>query len=280
MYLVQAGEDAILIDCGLNYKTLSSRLGTATNRDATLSSRLGTATNGDATLLSRLSGILLTHSHDDHTQGLKVFLKHHPEVPIFANAMTAETVIHDCQLDEESFVCFENGQPFELGPFSVKAFSIPHDTSDPVGYLISVPRPASGEQPSEATQPKAAGNSLTYFHATDVGTPLDSIGVQLAEADLATLESNHDPVMLHNSGRPPSVIQRIYGPRGHLANDQAANLVRRFASPRLKKLALAHLSGACNTPHLAETEMRAALREMNRTDIVLKVFAQDEIVEL
>ena len=254
--VVQSGDVALLIDCGLNYKTLSSRL--------------GEVAKGDATFLSRVSGILLTHSHDDHTQGLKVFLKHHPEVPIFANAMTAETVIHDCGLDEESFVCFENGQPFELGPFSVKAFSIPHDTSDPVGYLISVPRCVS----------PAAGNSLTYFHATDVGTPLDSIGVQLAAADWATLESNHDPVMLHNSGRPPSVIQRIYGPRGHLANDQAADLVRRFASPRLKKLALAHLSGACNTPHLAETEMRAALQAMNRTDIALKVFAQDEIVEL
>ena len=245
--VVQAGDAAILIDCGLSYKTLAARL-------------------GDATLLSRLSGILLTHSHVDHTQGLKVFLKHHPEVPLYANAMTAETVILDCGLDEEAFVCFENGQPFELGPFSVKAFSIPHDTSDPVGYLI--------------TSHLSPSHPLTYFHATDVGTPLDSIGVQLAEADLATLESNHDPVMLHNSGRPPAVIQRIYGPRGHLANDQAAHLVRRFASPRLKKLALAHLSDACNTPHLAESEMRAALREMNRADVDLKVFAQDAVVVL
>lgn len=247
-YLVQAGDDAVLIDCGLNYKTLASRFGAGTPSSPSRD-------------LATIRGILLTHSHVDHVQGLKVFLKHHPDVPVFANAMTAETVSHDCQLDEESFVCFENGQPFDLGTFAIKAFSIPHDTSDPVGYLIT-------------------SRSLTYFHATDVGTPLDSIGVQLAEADLATLESNHDPVMLHNSGRPPAVIQRIYGPRGHLANDQAADLVRRFASPRLTKLALAHLSGACNTPHLAEEEMRAALREMNRTDIDLKVFLQDEVIEL
>jgi len=125
---------------------------------------------------------------------------------------------------------------------------------------------------------QAAGE--TYFHGTDIGMPLDSIGVKLAEADVATLESNHDPVMLRTSGRAPSLIQRIAGPRGHLANDQACELVRRFASPKLKRLGLAHLSGDCNAPHVAECAMRAMLDGMRRTDVVLKVLMQDEVVEL
>lgn len=238
--LVEADGAALLVDCGVPYRTLKARVGG---------------------FLPPLAGILLTHSHTDHTQGLCAFLKRHPEVPIYANALTAEAVAHESRLPDEAFVCFENGQDFDLGAFSVHPFSIPHDTNDPVGYLV-----------------RAAGE--TYFHGTDIGTPLDSIGVKLREADFATLESNHDPVMLRTSGRPPSLIQRIAGPRGHLSNDQAAELVVRFAAPRLKRLALAHLSQDCNAPHLAEAAMRRALAEISRADVAVKVFCQNETVEL
>jgi len=242
--LVETDGAALLVDCGVLYKTLKTRVGG---------------------LLPPLSGILLTHSHGDHTQGLAVFLKHHPDVPVYANALTAEAVAHECGLPDEAFVCFENGQDFDVGAFSVHPFSIPHDTNDPVGYLVRT---------------TTAGTSETYFHGTDIGTPLDSIGLQLREADYATLESNHDPVMLRTSGRAPSLIQRIAGPRGHLSNDQSCELVRRFASPRLKRLGLAHLSRDCNAPHLAEAAMRRTLAEMGRADVALKVFSQDATVEL
>ena len=204
--------------------------------------------------------VLVTHSHDDHVKGLKCLLKRR-DVPVYANLMTAEAVASACGIPESAFVCFENGQPFDAGGFEVSAFSIPHDTSDPVGFLV-----------------RAGG--VTYFHGTDIGTPLDSIGVKLAEADVATLESNHDLVMLRTSGRPPSLIQRIAGPRGHLSNDQSCDLVRRFASPRLKRLALAHLSRDCNAPHLAEGAMRETLRGMGREDVELKILCQDEAVEI
>lgn len=238
-YVVEFGGDKLLVDCGLNYKTLCARLESAE--------------------LSRdFLGVLLTHSHVDHTQGLKLFHKHHPELLLFANAMTAETIAHELGVDEDAFATFENGQVFDLPPFKVHPFSIPHDTSDPVGYLVK------GDE--------------VYFHGTDIGTPLDSIGVKLAQADVATLESNHDPQLLFGSGRPPSVIQRIYGPRGHLSNDQSADLVRRFAAPKLKRLALAHLSSACNAPHIAERVMKETLVDMGRADIDLKVLTADDVI--
>ena len=234
-YLVERDGEAVLIDCGVCYKKLKS---------------------------VEFSAVLVTHSHDDHASGLKTLLSRR-DIPVFANAMTAEAIVHECGVREDAFVCFENGQSFEIGPFCISPFSIPHDTSDPVGFLIR--DQATGE---------------TYFHGTDIGTPLDSIGVKLAEADIATLESNHDSVMLATSGRHPSLIRRIAGPRGHLSNDQACELVRRFASPRLRKLALAHLSRDCNVPRLAEEAMKATLLEMDRADVELKVFGQDETVVL
>lgn len=239
-YVVETDGGALLVDCGLNYKTLSSRMPEYIGEEVPL------------------QGVLLTHSHTDHTQGLRLLIKHHPDLPLFANAMTAETIACECGVDENAFVTFENGQVFEAGPFKVHPFSIPHDTSDPVGYLVK------GDE--------------VYFHGTDIGTPLDSVGIKLAQADVATLESNHDPQLLFGSGRPPSVIQRIYGSRGHLSNDQAAELVRKFATPRLKRLALAHLSGACNAPHIAERTMRETLASIRRDDIMLTILSSDEVL--
>jgi len=231
-YLVGNGEVSLLIDDGLSYRELKNRAGDE---------------------LDRVIAVLVTHSHTDHVSGLATLLNRRPDLTVYANTMTADSVVALTKTPEGSFVCFENGQDFEVGPFVVHPFSIPHDTADPVGYLVR------GDE--------------TYFHGTDIGTPLDSIGLQLAEADIATLESNHDREMLRNSGRPPSIIQRIAGPRGHLSNIEAADLVRKFASPRLHSLRLAHLSQDCNLPYLAEREMRAVLDEIGRSDISLEVLS-------
>ena len=198
-YLVEQDGEALLIDCGLCFKTLKARA-----EGLFASAGLNKP---------HLCGVLLTHSHSDHTSGLRPLLSRH-DVAIYANVMTAEAAAAQERIDDMAFACFENGQPFSVGPFEVSAFSVPHDTSDPVGYIVK--------------------GAATYFHGTDIGVPLDSVGLKLAEAEVATLESNHDPVMLRTSGRPPSLIQRIAGPRGHLSNDDSADLVCRFASPRLR----------------------------------------------
>ena len=240
-YCVESGGCVLLIDCGLSCRELLKR-----SRVAGID-------------LGAVVAAVFTHSHDDHVKGVAKFHDCFPKAGLFANAMTADTIAAATGVGE--FSIFENGQDFEVGPFVVKPFAIPHDTSDPVGFLVT-----DGES--------------RYFHATDIGTPLESIGVNLSEADIATLESNHDSVLLRRSGRPPALIQRIAGPRGHLSNDQACDLVRRFASPRLRTLALAHLSRDCNEPHVAEGAMRTALCEIGRTDIELRILRQDEIVEI
>jgi phosphoribosyl 1,2-cyclic phosphodiesterase len=230
-YAVIAGGEVVLIDCGLSCKQLCLRC------DA-----LGVD-------LSLVSAVMITHDHSDHIGGLRVFLGKY-NVPVYANLMTAEKIAHDTGIEEMSFVCFENGQSFELGCMKVTPFSTPHDAVDSVGYLI-----------------EAEGR--VYFHGTDIGTPLDSVGKYLSCADVATLESNHDLIMLSQSTRQPSLKRRIAGPRGHLSNDEAASLVLRHATARLKKIFLAHLSGECNCPHIAKETMEQALTKIGRQDIEL-----------
>lgn len=239
-YCVCSESLVLLVDCGLCLKSLRQRLA-----EAGLSP-------------DRICAVVITHSHDDHVKGLPLFHKNYPSIPLFANLMTAETIAWKYKMDEFAFTPFEDGQAFGIGPFEVEPFSIPHDTSDPVGYLVQ----ADGK---------------TYFHGTDIGTPLDSIGRHFAKADVATLESNHDAVMLRTSSRPEELKKRIWGPRGHLSNDQACELVRKFASPRLKKLSLAHLSEECNVPHLAECAMRETLVALHRQDVELEILSQNAI---
>ena len=237
-YLVTTDDAALLVDCGLSGREFHKRIAEALGADG-------------ARVLESLAGVLITHDHTDHIGGLKAFLKRY-DVPVFANFLTAEATAAATGLALDVFTEFENGEEFEVGPFTVHPFSIPHDTPDPVGYTIT----AGGE---------------TYFHGTDIGTPLASIGRELRRATAATLESNHDIELLLKSGRAPSLIERIRGPRGHLSNDDACELVKEYASPRLKRLILAHLSHDCNLPELAEGEMRRTLREMGRGDIALEV---------
>ena len=238
-YLVSAQCQTLVIDCGLSFREFARRAAFA-------GFDLGT-----------IAGVLVTHDHTDHTGGLAAFRRHFPDVPVYANFMTAEAACANCPgLGEDDFTVFEDNQVFSLGAFDIEPFPVPHDVPDAVGYMVYA-------------------NGFTYFHATDFGVPLESIGRRLGEADAATLESNHDVPRVRARGRPLKLIRRIEGPRGHLSNCQCAELVEKFAGPRLKRLALAHLSQDCNAPHLAEAEVREALSRIGRAEVEVEILSQD-----
>lgn len=238
-YILEAPEGALLIDCGIGPRTFAARC---------------KAAKFDP---SRLCGAVFTHNHIDHVKGVAGLHKKFPNLPLFANAMTVEaTCAQGCYDEIDDFSLFEDGQSFEVGPFEVSPFSITHDVPDPVGFLV-----------------KCGGE--TYFHATDLGAPLASVGKFLAAADMATLEANHDPVLLSQSDRPECLKSRIRGSHGHLSNDEAAELIEKYATPKLKFLHLAHLSHECNEGHLAEKAIVAALRRRKLLAVKLAVLEQD-----
>ena len=231
-YAIIDRDGVVFIDCGISLRRL----------------RQCCAAHGID--INSAKAVLITHDHSDHVSGLGALLDKF-DLPVYTNYLTACKIASDFDIPQDAFVCFENGQNFEIGNLRITPFSTPHDAADSVGYLIE-------------------SDDVNYFHATDLGTALDSIGTYLADADIATLESNHDRVMLETSNREMFLKRRIAGPRGHLSNDDAAELVKRFATPRLKRLFLAHLSEDCNSPSLAESAMRDALKATGMDDIELK----------
>jgi hypothetical protein len=74
------------------------------------------------------------------------------------------------------------------------------------------------------------------------------------------------------SNRPPRLIARNLGDRGHLSNRQAADFVsavlERSGRGSIRHLVLLHLSGQCNNPNLALKTARAAVRGRGRRVMV------------
>ena len=226
---VAGGGTRLLIDAGLSLKETSARL-----------AQLGLE-------ITAIQAVLFTHDHSDHCQRADVFHRRHA-IPFYANEGTAAGIELTTKRTDIRWTIFEAGSPFAVGALQIEPFSVPHDAADAVGFIIT-------------------DGVARLGMATDFGIATTLIRRKLADCDALILETNHDVEMLKQSGRPWSLIQRILGRQGHLSNEDAAELLASVLGPRLRTLFLAHLSGECNTPALAERAIREVLQRAGRTDV-------------
>ena len=233
---VAGGGTALLVDVGLSSREVVSRL-----------QAVGLAPES-------IRAVLFTHDHIDHFKGVEVFSRKYP-VRLFANEGTSSGIELACPRLSCEWEIFETSSAFEIGGLRVEAFSVPHDASDPVGFVFD-----DGES--------------RLAVATDLGQPTPLIRSKLAQCRAVVLESNHDYEMLMQSSRAWPLKMRIAGRSGHLSNADAAELMKSALSAQLHTLLLAHLSEECNTPSLALGAMRQMLREANRLDVRLEVARQ------
>ena len=137
---------------------------------------------------------------------------------------------------------FQAGRPFQIGDISVSPFTIPHDATDPVGFVF-----------------QAEGVRMAV--ATDLGYVTPNVKAQLKNVDLLLLESNHDLEMLRDGPYPWSVKQRVLSRVGHLSNDAAADFLESSYDGQATYVILAHLSESNNLPDLARVAAERALAE-------------------
>jgi phosphoribosyl 1,2-cyclic phosphodiesterase len=221
---LESGSTRLLIDAGLSGRQVRQRL---------LS--IGRAPEG-------LSGILITHEHSDHIQGLTV-LATKLGVPIYCNRQTRVGIAESLEI-ECDFRLFETGATFEVGETVIETFGVPHDAYDPVGFLI---RTAHGR----------------VGFATDLGHATRLVLERLRPANVLVLESNHDLEMLQNDPRRPwSLKQRIMSRHGHLSNVAAAEALQEIVSSELRQVFLAPLSRDCNLPNLALEAVQGRLESI------------------
>ena len=85
---------------------------------------------------SSINGILVTHEHSDHVQGLGTFAKKF-NLPVFVNQKTLDAMPKQKEkILEKNINLFNIDENFEIGDFNVKPFSIRHDAANPCGFNI------------------------------------------------------------------------------------------------------------------------------------------------
>lgn len=176
-----------------------------------------------------LSGIVVTHEHQDHVGGVFTLARRH-RIPVWLSYGTYRAVQHKCDGVELHFC--RDGESVDIGDLRLSPYTVPHDAREPLQYV-------------------ATDGNVTLGVLTDAGQSTPHLVHALAGCDALLMECNHDPAMLANSSYPYSLKKRIGGDYGHLSNGTASEILQQLDKSRLRRLMGAHLSLQNNTPELA-----------------------------
>ena len=233
---LETDETRVLIDAGFSARQIRERLASI------------------GRVPENLTGILITHEHSDHVQGLAVLCSK-LRIPVYCNRPTKEAIEFQLQAQLDCRL-FTTGASFEMGDITVETFMIPHDAQDPVGFLL---RTSSG--------------NIGFL--TDLGHATRLVLDRVRAANVLVLETNHDLKLLQDCPhRPWSLKQRISSRHGHLSNDAAADAAEQIMSAGLRHLYLGHLSSECNRPELAHRVMQERLGKIGASHVSLQLTSQ------
>ena len=196
---------------------------------------------------SSINAILITHTHIDHVEGMRVFYKRYkPKVYIMPKMYK---YLNDC-VDDDSYVYYE--EEIMIGNIKVNIIKTSHDVEASVGFLIN--------------------DNLVYI--TDTGYINQKYIPMLSNKTMYIMESNHDIEMLYTGGYPYHLKMRIASDVGHLSNIDSAKYLSNMIGINTKRIVLAHLSKENNTKELALETLLNTLDSNSTIEIVIA--KQDE----
>ena len=250
-YYLGNAQYAILIDAGIPVRTIQKVL-----RENGLS-------------FGKVMALLVTHDHTDHIRsaGSLGELYH---IPVYSTQAVHSGMERNYgmakKLTSASRRCLERDAAFQIPgtQFRITPFTVPHDSTDNVGYYIEHADPS--------------GQTVRFCIATDIGFVTPDIIRYLSMADHIVVESNHDVDMLMNGSYPQYLKKRVRGEGGHLSNRECAELLHDVFHPSLHHVFLCHLSHENNEPDLAYRSAAKALQSEGvrvGEDLVLSVLMRN-----
>lgn len=220
--VIEAGNTSLMLDCGFSTKETIARL-----------QRLNVSP-------ADLSGIVVTHEHDDHASGVfKLAAKFN--IPVWLTYGTYKMSARYFPNDHDIVVNIVNShEAFNIGDIQVQPYPVPHDAREPMQCVFF------------------DGNHKLGV-LTDVGRSTLHIERILSGCQALVLECNHDASMLHQGPYHQALKKRVGGDLGHLENNAAADILSKLDNSQLQHIISAHLSAKNNTPLLAKTALSHVL---------------------
>jgi phosphoribosyl 1,2-cyclic phosphodiesterase len=239
---VEAGGVKLLFDAGISGATAAERLARH-GRD-----------------IQQVDALIISHDHSDHIRSAGIFQRKFG-IPIYVTHRTLSAAQTRCSLGKLTKVHhFRSGAAIQLGGAVVHTVPTPHDGEDGTIFIID-------------------DGARRLGIMTDLGHVFQDLGRLIASCDAVLLESNYDPVMLANGPYPRFLKDRIKGPRGHISNREAAELLAGASGSRLQWAFIGHLSEQNNNPDVA---MRTH-REVHGCELAVRVasrYAVSEVMEV
>lgn len=225
-YFLYTDSDGLLIDIGVGIRTLKKEF-----KDYGLS-------------LSKVHHLLITHDHADHIKSVGS-LSYEYKLPVYATEIVHKGIDRNyCvqrKVNAELRHQLASGETVQIGDFSVTPFSVPHDSSDNVGYFIEA-------------------DDTTFCIITDAGCVTDEMASFIGRAKYLVLEANHDVEMLMQGHYPEHLKTRILSRTGHLSNTDCGHAIAQHMNEQLRHVWLCHLSEENNHPELARKTVESVLR--------------------
>lgn len=180
-----------------------------------------------------VDAVIISHDHHDHISSAGILQRKYG-LPVYITPATFAAANARRPLGKMKDVRhFRSSDKLRFGSVLVHAIPTPHDGADGSIFII-----------------EADGRRLGIM--TDLGHVFKDLIALVASLDAVFLESNYDPDMLAHGPYPAYLKQRIKGPRGHISNNESAEILLRAASDRrLQWACLAHLSEQNNHPDVA-----------------------------
>ena len=200
-----------------------------------------------------LDGILITHTHSDHINGLRVFCKRF-DVKVYCTKKMYKDINYVTNVE------FIESDKIRIKDLDIDVIKTSHDASDSNGYIIN-----------------CCDKSLVYI--TDTGYINQKYHDKLRNRNVYIMESNHDIEMLNNGPYPYELRKRIYGDKGHLSNIDSSKYLSDFIGNNTKYVMLAHLSEENNDPMIAYNTLVDKLNEKDCMVDNIIVCKQNEVTE-
>ena len=187
-----------------------------------------------------IKGIFISHSHRDHIEGLRVFIKKNNPI-IYLSTESLKEINKEFRID--NYILLEE---LKFDNFNLTLIPTSHDAKGSYGFLFD----------------DKENNSIVYI--TDTGYISEKNLKLIQNKKFYYFESNHDIEMLMNGPYPYYLKQRILSDSGHLSNKSSAYYLHEIIGSNTKTIILAHLSETNNTPECALSELNATLKNYNQ----------------